>query len=119
MGSSDVTQTTTPATAVDALDGRTPAAETIAFAVDGVSYAIHLSAAHAAAFREDLSTWVTHARRTPSPPGTRSPGPRTAADRQHTAAVRGWARDHGYAPADRGRLPTAVQHAYDAAHSGR
>jgi len=53
----------TTITLVDDLDETLPAAETIRFGVDGTSYEIDLSAEHAAALREDVATWVTHARR--------------------------------------------------------
>ena len=49
----------------DDLDGPdVPAVETVAFALDGASYEIDLSAANAARLREALATWVGHARRT-------------------------------------------------------
>lgn len=80
---------------------------------------------------------MTHARRTGgrahrSPTPTRSTvdtgrtatttaGPdrthgRAVGNREHTAAVRAWARRNGYGVSDRGRIPTAVQQAFDAAH---
>lgn len=54
----------TTITLVDDLDETLPAAETVRFGVDGTSYEIDLSAEHAAALREDVATWVSHARRT-------------------------------------------------------
>lgn len=119
------------ATFVDDLDDTVPAEETITFALDGTDYEIDLSTAHAATMRDDLRTWVTHARRTSSSSGRarRSPTPaggrmtcakrtgaRTAADRAQAGAVRAWARNNGHTVSDRGRIPAAVQEAFDAAH---
>lgn len=117
-------------TVVDDLDDTVPAEETVLFALDGVCFEIDLSAAHAASMRADLDFWVTHARRTlGGVPARRSPtrggvqtavsprtGTRTTADREQTAAVRVWARSHGYPVSDRGRIPTAVREAFDAAY---
>lgn len=75
------------------------------FALDGVSYEIDLTAAHAATLRDDLPMWVSYARRTggrPATPSTRTG--RTAADREQTTAVRAWARSNGYTVSDRGRI---------------
>jgi len=118
----------TTITLVDDLDETLPAAETIRFGVDGTSYEIDLSAEHAAALREDVATWVTHARRTGARPhrtptrttrGAAQPqrsGNRTSANRKQTATVRDWARSNGYTVSDRGRIPTAVQDAFDSTH---
>jgi hypothetical protein len=119
-GSASVAQQTTVAY-VDDLDNDLAAEETLPFALDGVSYEIDLTAAHAATLRDDLATWVSHARRTGGRSTTPSPRPRTAtgrttADREQTAAVRAWARSNGYTVSDRGRIPAAVQNAFDAAH---
>jgi hypothetical protein len=46
---------------VDDIDGGT-ADETVTFALDGVSYEIDLTSAHAAELRDALGTWVGHAR---------------------------------------------------------
>lgn len=40
---------------------------------------------------------------------------RTSIDRSQVAGMRKWARAHGYKVSDRGRLPQAVQDAYNAA----
>jgi len=82
------------------------------FGVDGASYEIALSAERAAALREDVATWVSHARRTGGRTHTaRGAGrpqrseSRTSTDRKQTAAVRDWARSNGYTVSDRGRIP--------------
>lgn len=101
---------------VDDLDGESAADETITFGLDGVSYEIDLSAEHAASLREDLATWLEHARRTGRRSAAARPaGRRVAADRQQATTVRDWARENGHDVSDRGRIPAAVQQAYDAA----
>lgn len=50
-------------TLVDDTD-ETPADETIALALDGVSYEIDLSSSNAAELRETMKPWVDSARRT-------------------------------------------------------
>lgn len=114
-------------TLVDDLDDTLTAHETVALSLDGADYEIDLSADHATELRNDLATWVAHARRTggrrsPTPRATKTSsapagaGGRKATDREHTATVRDWARANGFTVADRGRIPTAAQQAYDAAH---
>ncbi len=63
MNHSAVAQQTTT-TLVDDLDDTLAANETVAFGLDGTDYEIDLNAEHATALREDLATWVDHARRT-------------------------------------------------------
>ena len=50
----------------DDIDGGA-AAETVTFALDGVTYEIDLSEDNARKLRDDLATWVGHARRSISP----------------------------------------------------
>lgn len=102
---------------VDDVDGST-ADETVLFGLDGVTYEIDLTAAHAAELREVFASWVGHARRTggrasSSRSGSRrsrSAGPGSAAD------VRVWAKSQGLEVPERGRIPAAVRDAYDKAH---
>ena len=47
---------------VDDIDG-SDADETVTFSLDGVSYEIDLTDANAQKLRDDLSTWIGHARR--------------------------------------------------------
>lgn len=102
---------------VDDLDGG-DAAETVSFALDGVTYEIDLDDKNAAKLRDDLATWVGHARRV----GGRSGGGRRTASRARsgsgtdTAAVREWARSNGHKVNDRGRISGEVMEAYRAAH---
>src|SRR3954467_2454641 len=59
---------------VDDVDGG-EAAETVSFALDGVSYEVDLSEKNASALRDALGPWVGHARRV----GGRSSGGRSRA----------------------------------------
>lgn len=96
----------------DDLDG-SEAAETIMFGLDGTSYEIDLSERNAAKLRDALAKYVAHARRVPQR-GRRSSARRTGGP--SPSAVREWARGQGYDVSDRGRVPSDVRAAYDAAH---
>lgn len=101
---------------VDDIDG-TDAEETVTFGLDGVTYEIDLSAGNAQKLRDDLASWVGHARRSG---GRRTSGSgratSTAGKRTDLAAVREWARQNGHQVSDRGRISAEVQAAYDKAH---
>ena len=102
---------------VDDIDGG-DASETVSFALDGVTYEIDLSESNAARFRDDLASWIGHARRSG---GRRSTGAKRAAPggtrtRSDLGAIREWARAHGHQVSDRGRISAEVQEAYDKAN---
>jgi hypothetical protein len=95
---------------VDDIDGG-KAAETVSFALDGVSYEIDLSAKNAAKMRDALSTWVGNARRSG---GRRSAG-RARSGRSGSGdltAMREWGRKNGFTVSDRGRISAELQAAY-------
>lgn len=94
---------------IDDIDGST-AVETITFGLDGVSYEIDLSEAHAKKLREDFAQWTGHARRTPG--GRRTTTRRTSARRGNVSEIREWARANGYQVSDRGRISSEIQEAY-------
>jgi hypothetical protein len=103
---------------VDDLDG-SEADETVTFALAGRQYEIDLSGENAAKLRESLASFIAAARRSGGrqrPTATRS-APRAvspvASDREHTAAVREWARQNGHEISDRGRIPNSVLEAYE------
>jgi hypothetical protein len=111
---------------VDDVDGG-EAAETVSFALDGVSYEIDVSEENAEALREALAPWVGHARRV----GGRSGGGRArssssggassrsrggSAGRHDLSDVRAWARENGFQVSDRGRVSSEVIAAYEKAH---
>ena len=118
--------TKTVVTLVDDLDG-TEATESVSFALDGAAYEIDLSDDNAEKLRDALAGYVSSARRVDG--SRRSQGrpkaakaaksarsPRTAPDREQTAAIREWARANGYEVSERGRLSANVLTAFEAAH---
>ncbi|MDQ1304823.1 MAG: hypothetical protein QG671_651 [Actinomycetota bacterium] len=102
----------------DDLDGG-EADETVAFALDGVSYEIDLSEANAEALREALAAYVEAARRIGGRATRRSAGAksRPASERVDLSDLRAWARENGYQVSDRGRVSSEVRAAYEAAHA--
>ena len=102
---------------VDDIDGGA-ADESVTFALDGISYEIDLSTAHATELREAFAQWVGHARkvggrtapRSSAAPRSRSRG---GSDAQ---AIREWAKENGHHVSERGRISAEVKAAYDAAH---
>ena len=108
---------------VDDIDG-SEADETVSFGLDGTNYEIDLSSEHASALRDALAQYVGAARkaggsggaaRRGSGGGRRSSGS-SSSDRQRTADIRQWAREQGMEVNERGRIPSRVIEAYDAAH---
>jgi hypothetical protein len=100
---------------IDDIDGG-EAAETVTFALDGVSYEIDLSEKNAKKLRGDLATWTGHARRGGSTRATSRRRGSSSSKRSDLAAVRQWARANGHKVSDRGRISAEVQAAYDKAH---
>lgn len=99
----------------DDIDGQSTAAETVVFAVDGVTYNIDLSDKHAAELRADLGKWVQHARRATKQRAQKEPGQRRRRGMPSTEAqaIRDWAGTQGIPLSDRGRIP---QHVIDRYH---
>lgn len=105
---------------VDDIDGEVlevGSGEAVTFSLNGTAYEIDLSEKNAAALREAFEPWIAAARRV-SAGGTR--GSRGARSRgrakRDLSAIRAWAKENGHQVSDRGRVPDAVQQAYDAAH---
>lgn len=96
----------------DDIDGGI-AAETITFALDGVTYGIDLSHDNAAKLREVMLPWTSHARRTGGRRSTKPATQNTATDNQK---IREWAQAQGLAVSSRGRISAEVQSAYAEAH---
>jgi hypothetical protein len=95
---------------VDDVDGGS-ADETVSFALDGVTYEIDLAARRASEFRAAMEPWVRHARRV----GTRaSRSGRSSRSTGDVAAIRAWAKSHGYAVNERGRISADIRQAYAA-----
>lgn len=96
----------------DDVDG-TAAAESVSFALDGVSYEIDLSAANAEKLRAALAPWVGHARRTG---GRKSSGRAPKSAGSNANEIRAWARAKGMQVSDRGRVSAEIRKAFDDAH---
>src|SRR6185436_2297626 len=99
---------------VDDINGA-EAAETVSFSLDGVSYEIDLTVDNAKKLRNDLSTWVGHARRSGGRKSSRR-GTTSGARRGDLGAVREWARNNGHKVSDRGRISADILAAYDKAN---
>jgi Lsr2 len=102
---------------VDDVSDKSPADETVSFALDGARYEIDLSARNAKRLRAQLQPWITAGRRVAGRKrrhvGVGTPFPQ-ASDRAQSAAIREWAHRNGYEVSSRGRLPRAVLDAYGA-----
>jgi len=109
----------------DLLGDGTEADETVKFAIDGIAYEIDLTAKNAAEMRAFLDKYRAAARKegrvakprssTPQSPNKWSTGPTSsAANKEHNAAIREWARQHGVEINDRGRIAQPVVDAYAA-----
>jgi hypothetical protein len=96
----------------DDLDGG-DASETVSFALDGRNYEIDLNDKNAKALRDALTKYVAGARRA---------GGRAAAAKRRTQVgtsareIRDWARSNGRQVPDRGRIPSEIREAFEAAH---
>jgi hypothetical protein len=100
---------------IDDIDG-SEGAETITFALDGVSYEIDLSAKNAGKLRDAFAVWVGSARKVGrGGSSTAARGSRRASrSGNDTAAVRAWAKENGYEVSERGRISREVMEAYAA-----
>ena len=92
-----------------------PAKETVRFAFDGSDYEIDLNAKNAAAFGKQLAPYIEHARKAGRAQSRRLG--QTAANRQRSGDIRAWAKEHGVAVSERGRIPASVVEQYHAASS--
>ncbi len=97
----------------DDLDG-SPADGTTRFGLDGAEYEIDLSQKNADTLRTALAPFIGHARRVATGGPTRREG-RTVPVRQRSADIRAWAKEHGIAISERGRIPANVVEQYEAA----
>jgi hypothetical protein len=97
----------------DDLDGG-DATETVSFGLDGRSYEIDLNDKNAKALRDALARYVAAGRRSGGSRGT------TAKKRTQAGTsareIRDWARSNGHKVPDRGRIPSDIRDAFEAAH---
>lgn len=115
---------------VDDLDGTDipeAEAETVTFAIDGVSYEIDLHKKNADKMRSAFEKFVGSARkvgRVTAGSGGRQAraasngSARTGLDRAQSTAIREWAKAQGKEVSDRGRIPAAIVDEYQSAHAG-
>ena len=107
---------------IDDIDG-SAAERTFTFAVDGTNYEIDLSADNIAEFKSAIGGFIESARKikgSKNSDGRRARSAEAAGNRQsreQTQAVREWARQHGHHISNRGRIPAAIQQAFDQAHT--
>ena len=110
----------------DLHDDEVEGVDTVAFGLDGSSYEIDVCDKHSVALRDAFAPYVGAGRRAGKPaaparrgrastPATSTPATSSAA-KERTQDIREWARSNGHAISERGRLPSAVLAAYDAAH---
>ena len=92
-----------------------PAEQTVRFAFDGTGYEIDLNAKNAVAFGKQLAPYLEHARKA----GRAQPRRPGRAGRQRSGDIRAWAKEHGLAISERGRIPASVLEQYHAAIGGR
>ena len=96
----------------DDLDGG-DATETVAFGLDGRSYEIDLNDKNAKALRDALAKYLGVARRA----GGRSAGAKRRTQVGTSAReISDWARSTGRQVPDRGRIPSEIREAFEAAH---
>lgn len=104
---------------VDDIDGG-EASQSVAFAIDGVSYTIDLSDENAEDLRDRLAPFVASARKVTAARTaktyTRRQG-RPALGRAQSQAIREWARDNGEKVSDRGRIPSELAARFQAAQT--
>jgi Lsr2 len=98
----------------DDLDG-SPAAGTVMFGIDGVTYEIDLSEKNRAKLQRELAPYVAAGRRVRRSQRRASPG-RPPGPRADGAAVRAWAKDNGLRISERGRISSEVMSRYEAVH---
>ena len=108
---------------IDDLDGTASSdISTVTFGLDGVDYEIDLTDDNAANLRKGLADFVTVARRTGGRVkrglgGTAAPSGEGARSKEQTQAIRDWAKNNGHQVAERGRIPSGIIEAFEAAHA--
>jgi Lsr2 len=94
-----------------------PAAETVKFSLDGVTYEIDLSAEHADDLRRAAAPFIVAGRRATRGVIIGSRAARTAApapvDRDRNQTIRKWAERSGYQIKGRGRIPADLIERFD------
>jgi Lsr2 len=105
---------------VDDLDG-SEAVGTVTFALDNRTFEIDLSDENTDKLHEALAPFIEAARQIGGRGRRRAQGQSTSgqaaarSNREETAAIRTWAREHGHQVSERGRIPKSVMEAYRSA----
>lgn len=113
----------------DDIDGGN-ADQTVAFALNGVSYEIDLSDKHTQQLNEALEPFLSKARRVggasvasrrPTRGSTKGAAEQLRASStkdaaEQSRAIRAWAKDNGHTVSDRGRISAHIVAAYESAH---
>ncbi|PPH13306.1 MULTISPECIES: Lsr2 family protein [unclassified Rathayibacter] len=109
-------------TLVDDLDGN-PIEDgkggTVRFALEGVSYEIDLNDSNIEQLHAALATFIDAGRKTGGRAGASSAPSNSSAKKSNPKelqAIREWAKSNGHKVSDRGRIPTSIVEAYEAAH---
>jgi len=102
---------------LDDIDGGR-ADETLTYGLDGTSYEIDVSAAHAEKLRASLAKFILKSRRlgrgrVRATARARGGAP-ARTDRAQNQAIRDWAKGKGLEVSDRGRIPASVVEQYEA-----
>lgn len=104
-------------TVFDDMDDKLDADRTVPFVYDGVAYEIDLNQKNIDKLDAALTPFIGAARRTGRAPAkTQARTHAKAPASQDRDAVRHWAGKNGFRVSDKGRIPQAVQEAFDAAH---
>jgi Lsr2 len=90
---------------------------TYTFALEGTEYEIDLSSSNAAALKDALAPWISHARRIGGKRSRRGSAPSKAGADTSSSDIRAWAQAHGYEVSSRGRVSAQVKEAYQKAHA--
>ena len=102
---------------VDDIDGSTADIESVQFSIDKHDYEIDLSPENASRLRERLEKYIGAA--APVKPAKRAIRKQVISGpvfKEQTAAIRHWARENGFEVSERGRIPSNVREAFEAAH---
>lgn len=107
---------------VDDLDGSDSDVETVRFSIDQHHYEIDLSPENAARLRGKLDRFVDaghevrQVERVVRKQVVRKQVITGAVSKEQLQAIRRWARENGHQVSERGRIPSTIREAFEAAH---
>jgi hypothetical protein len=100
----------------DDIDG-SEAAETIAFALDGINYSIDVSSENAKKLRDAFAPYIAAGERDRNSAARRAGSSRRKSAGTAATDIRAWAAAQGMQVSSRGRVSAEVREAYERAHS--